>query len=403
LDIHTLHIEHVVLLALYTLITVANSWLYKGVKGIHWFSLYNLAALLGAIAVALRGHIPDFISIVVGNLFVVVGYFFFTVSLTTFFGRKTYHFYLQGVFFLTAVVTMLQYGWVHNDTPKRLIAYSVILGAQQVHLVLFLLSRKSTALRVATNSMMFMLIGLALGNLTRIIGVAMRGAPNNYLDAGSFLAWIVVVNSCLQCGTMVSYVWMTAAYLREDLEIQAITDPLTGLLNRRGIEIAAEQHILACNRAHLPISAIILDLNDFKQINDTYGHHCGDAALMAVATCLQNGTRNNNPKRKRDLLARVGGDEFAILLPETAFEATAEIAMRLRSSIEQTDIVYGQVRTRVTASFGLAQLQPASSTWEQLIMNCDKALYEAKRARGSSTLPRTPPSSKLSFADPKLG
>jgi uncharacterized membrane protein len=115
-DMHTLHLEHVVLLFLCTVITIANSNLYKGVKGIHWFSLYNLVALLGAIAVAFRGHIPDFLSIVVGNLLVAAGYFFFSISLTAFFGGKTTYYYLQAALLLIAIVTMLQYGWQPRTT-----------------------------------------------------------------------------------------------------------------------------------------------------------------------------------------------------------------------------------------------------------------------------------------------
>jgi len=356
LDIHTLHLEHVVLLALCTIITVANSSLYKGVKGIHWFSLYNLAVLLGAIAVALRGQIPDFLSIVIGNLFVVTGYLFFSISLTAFFGSKTTHYYLQGSLLVIAVVTMLQYGWFHNDTRKRLIAYSLVLCF--------------------------------------LIGVFMQGAPNNYLNAGPFLAWIVIVNSSLQCGAIVSYVWMTAAHLREDLEIQASTDPLTGLLNRRAIEIAAEQQILACNRSGLLIAAIILDLDGFKQINDTYGHHCGDYTLITVAKCLQNSLRQH------DLLARVGGDEFAVLLPDTSLEAAIVIAGKLQTSVEQAKVNYGQDGTTVSMSFGVGQLHPPDHTWEQLVMCCDKALYTAKRSRSNSA--PSVRNSSLNFADAKL-
>ena len=396
MDIHTLHVEHVVLLALYTIITIANSSLYKGVKGIHWFSLYNLAAFLGAVAVALRGHIPDFLSIVVGNLLVVSGYLFFSISLTEFFDSKKRSYYLQVLLCFAAVVTMLQYGWLHNDTPKRLIAYSLILGCQQTQIAIFLLRQKRAALRVPTLSMAFMLSCLALANLVRIIGVTTQGAPHNYLNGGPFLAWVIIVNSGLQCGAIVSYVWMTAAHLREDLEVQASTDPLTRLLNRRAIEVAAGQQILACNRSGVPISAILLDLDSFKLINDTFGHHSGDATLIAVASCLQNGLR------PRDLLARVGGDEFAILLPDTSLESAITIASQLQTIVSQAVISFDQVSSRVTASFGVAQLQPPASTWEQLLMNCDKSLYEAKRSHYASAQALSRRTSSLNFADAEL-
>jgi diguanylate cyclase (GGDEF)-like protein len=396
LDMHTLHVEHVVLLALYTFLTLANSSLYKGVKGIHWFSLYNLAALLGAIAVALRGQIPDFLSIVIGNLLVVAGYFFFSLSLAAFFGRKTAHFYLQGGLLIVAIITMVQYGWLHNDTPKRLIAYSIVLGCQQAQMAFFLLRQKRDALRVATFTMSFILACLSLANILRVIGVSMHGAPNNYLNAGAFLAWIVIANSGLQCGAIVSYVWMTAAHLREDLQVQASTDPLTGLLNRRAIEVTAGQKILACSSTGSIVSAIILDLDGFKQINDTFGHHCGDATLMTVATCLHRGLR------KGDLLARIGGDEFAILLPDTSLETATTVAAELQMSIERAEVLYGPISTSVTISFGIAQLNPPVRTWEQLLVCCDKALYEAKRSRRRSPPPLPVQGPSLDFADAEL-
>ncbi len=283
LDIHTLHVEHAVFLASYTILTVANSWLYKGTKGVYAFSLYGFFVFLGASAVAMRGHIPDLISIVLGNLFVIIGYAFLSFSLIGFLGRKTSYFYLQIFLFLIGLVTMLQYGWFHPDTGKRLIALSLVLGCQHGQIAFFLYRNRSPALRIPILSMTLMLVGLCITNIVRIVGVALHGAPHNYLNAGPFLAWILIVNSCLQVGAMVSFVWMTAAMLRGKLEVQAITDPLTGALNRRGVERAAEQSILICRKDSVPLSAVVIDLDAFKQINDSFGHHCGDAALIAVA------------------------------------------------------------------------------------------------------------------------
>lgn len=374
MDIHTLHVEHAVFLALYTLLTVANSWLYKGMKGVNWFCGYSFFVLLGAVAVALRGDIPAPVSIVFGTLFVSLGYASLFLCLKDFFEHKTYQVYLQAALFIVMVGGILQYGVIHPDTTRRLVIYSFILLCQQIHIAVLLLQSRNAAINIPTISMAFMVFALALSNLTRIVGVSLHGAPRNYLEAGSFLAWVLIVNSCLQGGIMISYVWMTAAMLRGKLEAQAATDPLTGALNRRGIEIAAEQRILACRKDHQPLSAMVIDLDDFKRVNDTFGHHCGDATLIAVAACLQRGMR------PRDLLARIGGDEFAVILPNTPHAEALDITERLRSSIAATEIIYGQIRTRVTASFGVAQLQPGDTSWEQLFLNCDKLLYAEKQS-----------------------
>lgn len=374
MDIHTLHVEHAAFLASYTILTVANSWLYKGTKGVYAFSLYSFFVFLGASAVALRGQIPDPISIIFGNLFVIIGYSFLCLSLIGFLGRKTSYLYQQLFFFLVGLVTMLQYGWLHPDTGKRLIALSLVVACQQGQIALFLYRNRSPTLRIPILSMTLILAGLCISNTIRFVEVAIYGAPHNYLNAGPFLAWILISNSCLQLGAMVSFVWMTAAMLRGKLEVQAVTDPLTGALNRRGIERAAEQSILICTKDSVPLSAAVIDLDDFKQINDSFGHHCGDAALIAVAACLRNQLRPD------DILARIGGDEFAVLLPRTSLTQASTIIERIRVSIAATEIVYGDILTRVSASFGVAELNSPGQDWEQLFMRCDKALYEEKNA-----------------------
>ncbi len=379
MGIHTLHIEHVLLLCVYTLLTVANSWLYKGMKGIHWFSLYNLFALLGATAVALRGFIPDFISIVLGNVCVVAGYTLLFLALSALFSFGKRQFQFQIMLGAVALVTMLQYGWAHLDTKDRLIAYSLVLGLQQAQIA-WLVVRQTGGFRIAGGTMALMLGGLSLANAVRLAGVFLQGAPANYLNAGPFLAWIVLINSCLQCGTMVAYVWMTAALLRNDLEVQANTDPLTGLLNRRAFVRQAELEIAACRAAGLPISAITIDLDGFKQLNDTYGHSCGDAMLTMVARCL----RQN--MRKVDLVARLGGDEFAVLLPRTSLEGAFVVGEELRESLERLKIANGSVEAHVTASFGLAQAEKPHSNWEHLVVHCDQALYAAKRRGGNRVM-----------------
>ncbi len=380
MGIHTLHIEHVVLLAVYTLLTVANSRLYKGMRGIHYFSLYNLCALLGAVAVALRGQIPDFCSIVLGNLFVVVGYILLFLSLAALLGFHRRHFHFQASLGAIACVTMLEYGWLHPDTRRRLIAYSIVLGLQQAQIAWLVIQKRGGGFRIAGGTMALMLAGLSVANAVRVAGVFLQGAPANYLNAGPFLGWIVVVNSCLQCGTMVAYVWITAALLRNDLEVQASTDPLTGLLNRRAFERRAESEIAECRVAELPISAITIDLDGFKHLNDTYGHGCGDAMLVIVAKCL----RQN--MRKTDHVARLGGDEFAVLLPRTTLEDAFRIAEELRVSLERLQLASGEIHSKVTASFGLAAAERQTADWDHLVMHCDQALYAAKRRGGNRVM-----------------
>ncbi len=378
LTIHTLHVECVMLMLIYTVLTVANSALYRGMKGIHWFTLYNFFSFLSALAVALRGHIPDFLSIVAGNLFFVIAYFLLWISLAALFGSSRRNWWIQSSLLFLAVITMLQWGFVHPDTTRRLIAYSIVLLFQEAHIVFFILRKENGTRRSVGGPLAVMIGALALTNFVRVLGVAHLGAPSNYLQAGAFLSWIVMVNSCLQCGAVVAYVWMTAAMLRADLESQASTDPLTGLLNRRAIERAADRQMAACAAAAAPFSAIVVDLDRFKSINDDYGHHRGDETLVAVAKALSSGIR------KGDLIARMGGDEFAIVLPFTSIDQARTLAEELRLAIVALRIGTEQP-TGITASFGISQAYPATRDWDHLIIQCDKALYVSKNEGGNAT------------------
>src|SRR6202034_276338 len=129
--------------------------------------------------------------------------------------------------------------------------------------------------------------------------------------------------------------------------------------------------------ANLDISAIIIDLDDFKEINDTYGHHCGDEILIAVSRALGAGMR------KQDVLARIGGDEFAVVLPQTTLQEAEEMAERLRSAIEKTARESEGAAVELTASFGVAVRQSSTDSWDQLIIQCDQALYAVKKLGGN--------------------
>src|SRR5882672_4061193 len=137
MDIHTLHIEHAVLLGLHTLLTLVNFWLHRGIKGIHWFPVYNLFAFVSAVLIALRGQIPDALSIVLGAVLVNIGYVFLHRCLSEFFGSRSSQWKLQIGLVVFTLIALVQYGVIHPDTKSRLIAYSFMLTAQQMFIAYF--------------------------------------------------------------------------------------------------------------------------------------------------------------------------------------------------------------------------------------------------------------------------
>ena len=151
----------------------------------------------------------------------------------------------------------------------------------------------------------------------------------------------------------------------------AFTDHLTGLANRRRFERQLEREVARTERYSRPFCLLLMDIDNFKDVNDTHGHDAGDEALRRVANVIQSGTRGI------DTGARIGGDEFAVILPETALARGLEVAERLRAEIAALDL---GAAGRVTASLGVAELPACARTGEELRAAADAALYEAKRA-----------------------
>src|SRR5918911_1540285 len=153
-------------------------------------------------------------------------------------------------------------------------------------------------------------------------------------------------------------------------EEAAFTDHLTGLANRRRFERQLEREVSRTQRYGRPFCLLLLDIDNFKQVNDTYGHEAGDEVIRRLALTLQAGTRGI------DLAARIGGEEFAVILPETDFEGGMEVAERLRLAIKAAEI---PTAGQITASFGVAEFPLSAQTGRELFTVADAAMYEAKR------------------------
>ena len=158
----------------------------------------------------------------------------------------------------------------------------------------------------------------------------------------------------------------------ETLEQAALTDALTGMQTRRYFDDALKEYLGEFRRVERPIGLMILDLDHFKQVNDTHGHDVGDEVLRAVANCLKDMTRYH------DVVARLGGEEFAVVTPNMDAELLARFAERIRKAIAAMSVQSGNIRLKVTASVGLAVWDRKESA-EDFYRRADRQLYEAKR------------------------
>ncbi|HEY6093540.1 MAG TPA: GGDEF domain-containing protein [Gallionellaceae bacterium] len=194
----------------------------------------------------------------------------------------------------------------------------------------------------------------------------------------------LIVPVLLFCGSC--FVWLTARlalHTTEDLqqlvrlEQENITDPLLGIYNRRHLDRRLEEECARALRYKMPLSVLMLDIDHFKQVNDTWGHQTGDLALQHIGRILEENVR------QLDVVARYGGEELMVLAPDTSLVTAAELARRLHQHIGGhplliTDATGTQHAVRMTVSIGVASLGCGIDTVQKLLACADRALYEAK-------------------------
>ncbi|WP_207458453.1 diguanylate cyclase [Azospirillum sp. SYSU D00513] len=194
-------------------------------------------------------------------------------------------------------------------------------------------------------------------------------------DGSPFWA-LFTVNQAVVLGTPVNLAWIydytERRSMEETLRDMASRDPLTGIHNRRAFMDLARQQVLRAQRLDKPVSVFVLDLDHFKSINDTHGHVAGDEALRMVAGCCQLLLRGY------DLLGRMGGEEFVVLLPGAPAEVALRVAERVRQQLERTPVLGPEGPFQLTASIGVACMQGPEDTLDRVIHRADQALYRAK-------------------------
>jgi diguanylate cyclase (GGDEF)-like protein len=163
---------------------------------------------------------------------------------------------------------------------------------------------------------------------------------------------------------------------RNQLASLVLTDPLTGCLNRRGFDQALAREVARAERAGSEVSLLALDLDHFKTVNDTFGHLAGDAVLFEAGALLMHSARAG------DVVARTGGEEFSILLPDTGAAGAFQLASRICDTFRAHDFMLGDVPTRLTISIGIVTGSAATGTIDNdaLKRRADEALYSAKRS-----------------------
>lgn len=183
----------------------------------------------------------------------------------------------------------------------------------------------------------------------------------------------LILNIVLGFAQTIMLIVITSHRLQMDLQQQATHDPLTNLFNRRALKSLAERDIARSNRRGTLISLLMIDADHFKKINDAFGHAAGDAVLVAIARKIQASLRTE------DVLARFGGEEFVVMLPDTSLKNACDVAERIRIAISNIALPVLPDGHRFTVSIGVAERRGVQQSFDELVDMADQALYQAKK------------------------
>jgi diguanylate cyclase (GGDEF)-like protein/putative nucleotidyltransferase with HDIG domain len=212
------------------------------------------------------------------------------------------------------------------------------------------------------------LLHLGLVGVGYAVVLAAESAPGNHVDG-----WVATMGTLLIGGVLVLVVRDRTTALINSLFEAAHRDALTELLNRRGFQEVFDVELERARRAEAPLSLVVGDLDRFKRVNDLHGHAAGDAALRTVARTI------NSAKRRVDVAARIGGEEFALLAADSDEHGAYMLAERIREEVEAGDDL-------LTVSFGVATFPLHGQSPEALLRAADQALYAAKRLGRNRTV-----------------
>ena len=380
MDLRTLLVISIVLLATYGLTVLVNSLTTPGLKGSNWFALSMLSGAVGCLLIVSHRPFSHRFSILAASFLVLAGFLLLHLALRQFLRVIPWLDWLQVVCVMAGTSATAYFTYVRPDTATVMEVLGLVTALQAAMMAGMLFLRATECVQSACSlagASLLLSAGISLTRVWATVHYSAMGGSEGAEALDYTQSILMLGNICAHTGIAFGFVWMTATRLRSDLQHQAITDELTGVLNRRALEVAARREMSRSRRTRTPLVVVMMDLDGFKQTNDMYGHLAGDTVLCAVAKCLQ------QTLRQLDTVARVGGDEFIILLPGTPLEAATEVVERLRFAIQSLRHATEKQQVSIRASFGVAWWQGPEDTWPELMARADEALYVAKTAGGN--------------------
>ncbi|UTD26429.1 GGDEF domain-containing protein [Bradyrhizobium sp. WD16] len=368
---------HIVVWANFVSLLVVWSYIAQSYPSFQSARSWQIGTLITAMACSLgmlRGVIPPFFPVVIGNGLMIMGVCFLWAGVRQFYGRPAP--VKASIVLTAATASVLALDlFFHDSIPLRLTVFSMAESYVLIEIIRDLRNRPSPQRSPGAN-----LVAITCGIVTAVhvarsvfalldLGGPIELVQFNALQAVAFLMLVFA-------GLMANFglVLMAIDRLRGEVAALALADDLTGIANRRQFLGRLSEACALAARTPVAFSLLVIDIDDFKIINDTYGHAAGDECLRVFTRTIAERLRST------DLLARSGGDEFCVILPATRLTEAALLARNLVKACRKAQVEWKGQRIPITTSIGIAEWCPRiGRDMDRLISEADQALYVAKK------------------------
>ena len=375
MDLKTSFAFYFVSLALYLVVLTSMALADKRVVGTRWLAYSVLIEMIKIGLQGMSGSVPRVISTMVGNELNLVAYFTMYMGLRWFVQREPLRSRTGPIALLVLMTVYCGMYLLHIPYAFQVMGVGVLwLCWSTVRMVA---RQQEERFRLASGiTAVLLLVHMGLLLYRMALAAELYHAGKIWMPSTTDPRWsysmmfIVMLANCL----LILYVWFAAAEMYSAVEATAGIDALTGCLNRRALMKVAAQEVSRSLRTEMPLTVVAMDLDHFKQVNDTYGHAGGDAVLCSVVALLKHRLRSV------DVVARTGGEEFLLLLPDTDAVGGAKVVDGLRHAIEAMRVVYEGRSIACTVSAGVSQSLRRGDSWTAMVSRSDRALYLAKHA-----------------------
>lgn len=344
----------------------------KQYRGVGAALMANLCVAVGLMLRLFADRLPDFLTTILSNILLLTGQGLFYIALSQFTGFK-----YSKVLVIGAIATvfsfLLYFRYWEDDIVKRVITLSLGSVAMVLILIYQLWQMRKTSLRFSANLMLvsFLIHGIFL--IVRTISILLD-PPQDMLNLSPTQSATYLLSFALSFFWSMGFIIMVSQRLRNDLMEVATMDVLTRIPNRRATQSFLEKELSRLQRNQGEFSVLLIDIDNFKQVNDRWGHAVGDYVLVKTAGIFQ------SIIRKHDWVGRWGGEEFLIILPGPCDAGL--LAERVRSEIADSEYSHGAASFGITVSIGVACAQHSDQI-DEILKNADQALYTAKLTKNT--------------------